>query len=339
MKRIHTYLFLLTTIVISTLNSCTKELDLDEDTRLLLDKKQKLEKLDELFDRSFDQAAEAESDYRKFVEYELLTETQNYLDDPDVKWRNARTDLAVRMNANFARVSSGLPAVLFDLYKLKFQTNILNRTLLGQSPQQLRNDERFARFKKKVADIDVFFDEKIDAMKQDMKSDEALANKNWKLENKFVMGPPDNPFAFFIINFDFTMKANNGMDIEKFFFFPYIPKPNASFMPQQDELMYSYLKLPPEDLLAPAEYRVYGNKIFFYFHLRNNVDPFNDGVGKLEREWIFEYEYILNGNNLTLTKPRMMLSMFPHLLSAEPGDDIYTKYYADGLKEFILNAN
>jgi|GEM_PF-1677354 len=339
MKRIDTYLLLIAVVAVATFGSCTKELDLDEDTRLLLDKKQRLEKLDELFDRSFDEAAEAENDYRKFVEYELLTETQNYLDDPDVKWRNARTDLAIRMNANFARVSATLPTVLFDLYKLKFQTNILNRTLLGQAPQQLRNDERFARFKKEVTDIDAFFDEKINALKQDLKVNEAIINKNWKLENKFVMGTPDNPFAFFIINFDFTMKADNGMDIEKFFFFPYIPKPNASFMPQQDELIYSYLKFPPEDLLAPAEYRVYGSKIFFYFHLRNNVDPFNDGVGKLEREWIFEYEYTLNGNGLSLTQPRMMLSMFPHLLSAEPGDDIYSKYYADGLKEFILVDN
>ena len=240
---------------------------------------------------------------------------------------------AVRMNANFAGISASLPATLFDLYKLKFQTNILNRTLLGQSPQQLRNDERFARFKKKVTDIDAFFDEKINALKQDMKVSEALTNKNWKLENKFVMGPPDNPYSFFIVNFDFTMKAGNGMDIEKFFFFPYVPKPNASFFSQQDELMYSYLKFESEDLLAPAEYRIYGNKIFFYFHLRNNQDPFNDGVGKLEREWIFEYEYALDGNSLTLTKPRMMLSMFPHLLSAEPGDDIYAKYYADELKD------
>lgn len=338
MQTINKYLLLLVAIV-TMCNSCTKKLDLDEDTRLLLDKKQRIEKLDELFDRSFDQATEAESDYRRFVEYELLTETQNYLDDPDVKWRNARTDLAIRMNANFERVSETLPTALFDLYKLKFRTNILNRTLFGQSPQQLRNDDRFTRFKNRVADIDAFFDEKINVSKQDRQVNEALINKNWKLENKFVMGTPDNPYAFFIINFDFMLKANSGMEIEKFFFFPYIPKPNASFFPQQDELTYSYLKFIPEDLLAPAEYGVYGNKIFFYFHLRNNQDPFNDGVGKLEREWIFEYEYTLDGNSLTLTKPRMMLSMFPHLLSAEPGDDIYAKYYADGLKEFVLNAD
>lgn len=339
MKKIKITTLLLAAFAVGTLGSCTRELDMDEDTLLLLDKKQKLEQLDELFDLSFEDPLEAENSYRHFVQYELLTETANYLGDGDVQWRNARTDLAVRMNANFARVSAAMPTTLFDLYKTKFETNILNRTLLGQSPRQLRFDERFVKFENRVTEIDAIFDEKIDDAKQSLTVNESITNKNWLLKNKIVGGTAENPHATFIVNFDFVLKGDNGMDIQKFFFFPYIPKPNGSFYTQQDENSYSTQQFGTADLLDPTEYRVYGNKIFFYFHLRSTIDPNQEGVGKVEREWVFEYEYAVRSNSLILSKPRMILSMYPHLLKAEPGDDSYTRYYADGLKEFTLTLN
>src|SRR5690606_35974606 len=98
----------------------------------------------------------------------------NYLDDGDVQWRDARTDLAMRMNANFARVSADMPATLFDLYKAKFETNILNRTLLGQSPRQLRFDDRFVKFENRVTEIDAVFDEKIDEAKHALTVNESI---------------------------------------------------------------------------------------------------------------------------------------------------------------------
>ncbi|MBD1431370.1 hypothetical protein H8B06_00910 [Sphingobacterium sp. DN00404] len=339
MKKTTIYLLLLTAFAVNTFTSCKDTLDLDETTLLLLDKQERLDKLDELFDLSFEQPLEAESNYRQFVQYELLTETQNFLDDSDVQWRNARTDLVVRMNANFARASADMPTTLFDLYKAKFETNVLNRTLLGQSPQQLRFDERFELFKARVTEIDAFFDEKIATLKQTLTVNESIINKNWLLRNKTVGGTTENPWTTFIVNFDFTLQADNGMDIQKFFFFPYIPVPNGSFYTQQDENQYSTQGFATADLLSPAEYRVYGNKIFFYFHLRNTLDPNQEGVGKVEREWVFEYEYAVRSNSLTLSKPRMILSIYPHLLKAEPGDDIYTRFYADGIKEFTLNLN
>ena len=128
---------------------------------LFLEKQEKINKLDQLFDLSFKNALQAESDYRDFVKYELLTETQNYLDDSDVSWRNSRTNLAIRVNANFARVSaSSLPRMFNLCARLKFETNVLNRTLIGQSPQQLRYDERFAKFRERVEEIETFFDER-----------------------------------------------------------------------------------------------------------------------------------------------------------------------------------
>ncbi|MGO1669576.1 MAG: hypothetical protein ACTHYC_01960 [Sphingobacterium sp.] len=338
MKITNIYILLITIFAIATLSSCKDTLDLDEDTMLLLEKQEKINKLDQLFDLSFKNALQAESDYRDFVKYELLTETQNYLDDSDVSWRNSRTNLAIRVNANFARVSAELPASMFDLYRLKFETNVLNRTLIGQSPQQLRYDERFAKFRERVEEIETFFDERANTFKANQSINSAIVNKNLILKNKLVSGALGNT-GVYIINFDFTLKEDNGMDIEKFFFFPYIPKPNYSFLSQQDENAYSTNRLPSDDLLSPAMYVTYGNKIFFYFHLRNNTNPFVEGEGKIEREWIFEYEYAVNSNRLTLTKPRMALSMYPHLLTSQPGDEIYKNYYSDGLKEFILSIN
>lgn len=321
------------------ISACTKELEQDEYTTLLLNKKEKLQKLDDLFDLSFENASEAEKNYQTFVEYELLTETQNFLEDADISWRNARTDLAIRMNAHFSNLSQNLPDAMFDLYKAKFETNVLNRTLLGQSPQQLRFDDRFEKFKKRVDEIDGFFNEKITDFKKATTTNTDVINKKWLLSNKVVGGTPDNPYGIYVVNFDFTLLADNGMNINRFFFFPYIPKPNGSFYTEQVETAYSTVGFVESDLIGPAEYIIHGHKITFYFHLKNNIDPLLEGVGKPEREWVFEYEYSVSNNRLVLTKPRMVLSMYPHLLSAEPGDDIYQKYYSDRLKEFTLNAD
>lgn len=331
------YLFLILTI--AGLHACTKKLDLDDDMGLRLHKQEKMERLDQLFDLSFEKPFDAEEAYRKFILQDLLTENQNYLEDSDIKWRNSRTDLAIRMNVHFARIATDLPTTLFELYKAKFETNVLNRTLLAQSPQQLKSEARFSVFKERLETINTFFDGKTAALQASLSIDTQLPNKDWLLQNKIVGGTADNPYGLYIVNFDFKLQADGGMDIKKFFFFPYIPKPNGSFYTQQDEQQYSTGAFAKEDLLSPARYSTYGNKIFFHFHLRNNIDPLAEGVGKPEREWIFEYEYKLINNQLLLSKPRMMLSMYPHLLKAEPGEDIYHKYYSDRLKEFTLTTH
>ncbi len=325
-------------LFVSVFYSCTKELELDESTQLLLEKQEKLNKLDQLFDLSFENAMEAEEKYRDFVQDGLLTETLNYLDDADVSWRNSRTNLAIRMNANFQRVLANLPNSLFDMYKAKFETNVLNRTLLGQSPQQLKNDERFENFEAKVTEIDTFFDERISELKAKQNTNETLLNKNWKLQNKIVGGTTENPHSVFVVNFDFTLLEDNQIDISRFFFFPFIPKPNVSFYTQQDEEKYSILAFISSDLLTPAEYVMYNNKICFYLHLKSSIAPFEDN-GKPERKWVFEYEYKINDGQLVLSNPRMVLNMYPHLLGAEPGDDIYETLYNERLKEFTLTAN
>lgn len=332
-------LYLIVILALGGLYSCTKELNMDDDIALRINKQEKMERLDELYDLSFENPFDSEEAYRKFIIHDLLTENQNYLEDSDIKWRNARTDLAIRMNAHFARISADLPTTLFELYKTKFETNVLNRTLLGQSPQQLKSEARFTLFKERLEKINSFFDDKINSLQSSLQIDSKLPNSDWLLQNKIVGGTPDNPYGLYIVNFDFKLQPDGGMAIKKFFFFPYIPKPNASFYTQQDEQQYSTGTFVKEDLMTPAHYKTYGNKILFHFHLKNNVDPFTAGIGKPEREWVFEYEYSIKNKQLLLTKPRMILSMYPHLLKAEPGDDIYLKYYSDRLKEFTLTIN
>lgn len=333
MEKIKITILLLAAIAAGILSSCTRELDLDENTRLLIDKQAKLEKLDELFDLAFEDPVRAETEYYQFVKNELVTESQNFLANQDVQWRNAMTDLAIRLNKNFEDVSGSLSTTsLFDLYKAKFQNEILNKSLIGDIPQQLRRGERFDRFKNKVEEISIYIDDKIDQFKASSPVDNSITDKRWQLLNHYAIDY--TTFKIFIINFDFVLKADKNIDMNNFFLLPYIPKPGGMLADQDEGTLIE------ENLLSPLNYAVYGNKIFFYFHFKNTVNPLATGAaqGKLERHWYYEYEYKLEEEKLILEKPRMGYYMYPVLYGAESGQPLFDNVYMDGLKKFILTA-
>lgn len=333
MNKTTLFFLLLTVFSVSIFSSCTKELDLDEPTLLLIDKKEKLQKLDELYDLAFEDPLKADGDFQLFVQNELLTETQNFLSDQDVLWRKTMTDMAVRMNKNFVLAKDTLSnAVIFDLYHAKFETDIVNKTLFSEVPKQLQDGERFQKFRDRMPEILSWFDDRIQEFQEKYQSpDPQLLDKNWFMSDLVYQL---QPLKFYFIDFDFIFKQNGSVDAAKFFFFPWIAPQGSitGILGDQTEDFKS------ENLMMPPTYVTYNNKVFFYFHLKSSYDPlYAVDVKLLEREWIFEYDYTLEGGNLILANPRMSLLRFPQRFSMAPGNDGYDEYLP-GLQQFTLKV-
>jgi len=334
MKIKHIYLFLFAALAVNISGSCTKELDLDEDTRLLIDTKEKLARLDELYDLAFEDAIKADGDFLHFVQNELLTEDQNFLANQDVLWRKTMTDMAIRMNKNFELAKDTLSnAAIFDLYNVKFETDIVNQTLFSEVPKQLQSGERFQKFRDRMPEILQWFDDKIKAFADSHKTpDQQLLGKTWFLSTFTYQL---QPVKIYWIDFDFAFKQDGTLDITKFFFFPWVAAQGSitGLLGDQKEENFN-----PADLKSPAQYMTYGNKLFFYFHIKSTYDPLGAvDIQKLEREWIYEYNYSIEDGKLVLSNPRMSLLRFPQRFSRTPGDDAY-KDYLEGLKQYTLTV-
>ncbi|MGO1669575.1 MAG: hypothetical protein ACTHYC_01955 [Sphingobacterium sp.] len=76
MKKTNIYLLTILTFTMVILSSCKKELDLDEDILVLIDKQEKLQQLDALYDLAFEDPLKAEEDYYHYLNTELLTEDE-----------------------------------------------------------------------------------------------------------------------------------------------------------------------------------------------------------------------------------------------------------------------
>lgn len=332
--KIHLYAILLVHIAVYSFSSCTKELDLDEETRLLIDTKEKLQKLDELYDLAFEDAIKADQDFQQFVQNELLTEDQNFLANQDVLWRKTMTDMAIRMNKNFSLAKDTLSnAAIFDLYNVKFETDIINQTLFSEVPKQLQSGERFQKFRDRMPEILQWFDDKIKVFADSHKDpDQQLLGKTWFMSDLVYQL---QPLKFYFIDFDFAFKQDGTLDITKFFFFPWVVAQGSitGVLGDQKEENFN-----PANLESPAQYMTYGNKLFFYFHIKSTYDPLGAiDIRLLEREWIYEYTYRIEDGKLILSNPRMCLLRFPQRFSRTPGDDAY-KDYLEGLKQYTLTV-
>lgn len=322
MRTISTYLLLLAAISAATFSSCTKELDLDDETKIAIAKQEKMQQLDELFELAFTDPAKAETDYYQFYTIELLTETQNFVVDNDVRMRSTFADLAIRLNTTFEKVKAiPVPESLFDIYKAKFENTLFNKSLLGEIPQQLRRGEKLAKFEDKVAELGAFFDERISAFKAAQTVDENLLNKSWNAQS-FMISP--DMTKFFIIKYNFTLKDKGNADITDFYLYPLVTSRGLI----RDESVEYTADLAPS-LLGPVSYAVYGNKILFYFHLEGSPNP---GDLKFNREWCQEFDYQLNGDQLILSNPHMMLYMHPLLWVSGYGEPDYETNYHEYLR-------
>lgn len=323
------YIMLVAGILVAGFSSCTKELDLDEETRIALEKQEKMKKLDELFDLAFTDPATAENDYYRFYTNELITETQNFVVDNDVRMHNTFTDLAIRLNTNFEKIKA-LPesSSLFDIYKVKYDNWILNRSLIGEIPQQVRRGEKLEKFETKVNEVSAYFDAQIESFKTKKPVDQNILNKQWTA-SKFIVKPDFS--AFFLMNYDFKFLADGGLDINNFYLFPLY---DVKSVEAGGYITFEESTNFKDDLqniqLSPASYVVYNNKIFFHFHFK--ASP-NAADGKLNREWCYEFDYTAEGNTLTLSNPRVMYLMNPLFYQAGYGYKHYEIMYFDALRE------
>ncbi len=332
MKTKHIYLLLLTAFAVTTFSSCKDTLDLDDTTLLQLEKQEKLKQLDELFELAFTDAAKASDDYDRYFTEGLLRDGQNFLVDNDVRMHATFADLAIRLNSNFDDIKAGaIPTSLFKLYEAKFRSIMFNRSLLGEIPQQIRKGGKLARFESRVAEVTAFYETHINIVKTEAGTDQNLPGKQWKAM-EFAIKPDFS--AFFILYYDFRFLANGNLDIEQFSLYPVWDGQGIQAYPAEESGNY------PEDiagkLLSVPTFVTYGNnKILFYFHLENNP---NAAEIKFNREWVYEFDYVLEGNSLTLSNPRVMRFMHPLLYVGGYGFKNYEEYYFEGLRSFTLTA-
>jgi hypothetical protein len=131
---------------------------------------------------------------------------------------------------------------------------------------------------------------------------------------------------FFILKYNFTLKDKNTPDITDFYLYPYVSIERGLLV--RDEATDYMADIVP-NLLAPVSYTVYGNKILFYFKLASSPNP---GDMKFNREWCQEFDYLLSGNQLTLSNPHVMSYMHPFLYISGYGEKDYETSYHEYLR-------
>lgn len=313
-------------------SSCSKELDLDEETQIAIEKQEILKKLDLLFDLAFEDPSKAEEDYNTLFTEELLRDGQNFIVDNDIRMRTTFTDLAIRLNIHFDEIKSQkLPESLFDIYYSKFESILLNRSLLGEIPQQIRKGDKLATFEAKVDEVSNFFDEKIKEIESNAQPNQNLLGKQWKA-TKWAIKPDYS--AFYIMDYNFSFLADGGLEINNFYLYPLF-NIRMGNQPIKAEESSNF----PDDIantqLSPAKFMLYNNKILFYFHLEANP---NAADIKFNREWIYEFDYKLENNSLTFSNPRVMRFMHPFLYVGGYGTETYEELYFEDLRSVTLTA-
>lgn len=309
--------------------SCTKEVELDEETLLELKKQEILVELDRLYHLSFTDIAMAEEDYNTYMKEVLLSEDENFLADNSVLLRRNFTDLAIRLNQNVTKAQSNISGTdLYQIYSQKFQTDLVNQTLLGEIPQLLKSGEKLDKFKTKIASSEQFFDSKIEEFKSSSTVDEAIVDKNWDFTG-FAFQIVGTDFFIHNILFDFTLKSDKSMEVNSFFYMPYVPT-NGSYTSAEEKVYDGDL------VLNTLTYDIYDNKIFFHFHLKNNRDLIYQ-TGLRERHWYFEYEYEVVDDQLVLSKPKMGFYMYPELKLLAHDDAVFQEIYPLTMQEFKLS--
>lgn len=316
-------LFLLMLVVVGT--SCTQELDLDDDTALRIAKQEKLEKLDKIFNLAFEDPQKAESDFDTFVQTELITETQNFLSDLDINNQYTLTKLGIQLNLDHLKLSQASDrSNLFDIYKEMYQVDLSNRTLWGSIPEQLKQGEPLEKFENKMDEIEDYYEQIIKTFKDKSKVDQAITDTKW-MSMIYAYKPDFSKFYFGL--YSFTLNKDKSWDNTSFFFIPAIPKIGALAGVQEEK------EFIPTNQLAPLVYEVYGDRIFFHFHIKNDYD-YETQSGKLERMWNYEFKYELKDGTLVLTQPRLLNYMYPTLISISHDDDVFKTNYLDAFIGF-----
>jgi len=324
MKHKQSVLLLLAILAAGAFGSCKKELDLDEETRLAVEKQQMLQQLDDLFYRAFDAPLEAEEEYDRYFKDELLRDGHNFLTDNDIRMRATFADLAIRLNVQFEGVKDGVSTEsLFDIYRAAFENALFNRSLMGEIPQQLRRGDKLDRFEARAAEYKAFFDGKIRDFRAAHAPDPAAIGKQWRGERWIV-----SPSAFVQASFDFNLKPDGTADIDKFFPIPVRYMKGILQIKETTEILDNIKSA----LLMPMEHTFYNGKLFVKLGLEQSHDP---SAPKGDREYCYEFDYGVEDGELTLSNPHVMLYMHPFLYVTGYGEDDYEENYYEDLRKPI----
>lgn len=332
MKQLNNFFLLI--FVIGIFNSCTKKLELSAEEQLLLDAKNKIAKLDKLYDQAFEDPIKADKDFKAFVQNELFTKDENFLNNQDVLWHKLMTDLTIRMCKNFKLATDTLSnANAYTLYKAKFKTVITNKIIFGELPQQLKYNNRYSKFEIKRADIVKYFDDKISTFFANNTANANLLNKHCTLTGNVAYN--ETFTEYYYADFDFTFKEGNKIEGSKFFFFPCKYFSGLTVITKTEGVMP--VNVNATKWISEPKYVVYNDKILFYFHFKSSYNPL-DEKGEIEREWVYEYNYSIESDgSLKLFNPKVSFFQFPINYVSEP-DGVGYKKNIEALKSFTLKV-
>ena len=129
-------------------------------------------------------------------------------------------------------------------------------------------------------------------------------------------------------SFDFHFNKDNTITAKRFFLAPIMIEGSLSFDSAGDwraELMGD----------NKISFFVQDNKIFLYIPMTDNANAYT-GAGNVAHSWVYEYNYKVSGNELTLEVNRVCLYIIVNQFISSKKD--FTEYTEEAFKSFTLTG-
>ena len=318
--------------------SCTK-VELDEKERALVAKQELANNFDKLFDEAFEKPDETEQKLKTFVFSDLVSDGKNLLTDQDIRVNETLIKMAIRLKRNQNTLEQELnKGSLYDGYVRKNHIIINCKSVLYELPYRARQGAKYERLQAKVAEIEGMVGTILKKRESALGAiPTELLNKQWKWTFDLAGHEDELPDLYTgdykglkDLSFDFHFNKNNTITAKRFFLAPIIVDYSLIFDSAGDWKQ----ELMTEESISCF---VYNNKIFFRVPMKDNANTFT-GRGNVAHEWYYEYTYSVNGNELTLSEPRITLYVMVNLRTSDYNSEMFeNNYYAD-FKSFTLTA-
>ena len=318
--------------------SCIKS-ELDEKEGALLAKQELANNFDKLFEEAFEKPDETEQELRTFIFSGLVSDGKNLLTDQDIRVNETLIKMAIRLKRNQNTLEQELnKGSLYDGYVRKNNIIINCKSVLYELPYRVRKGAKYERLQAKVAEIEGMVGTILKKRESALGTiPTELSNKQWKWTFDLA-GHEDELSDLYTgdykglkdLSFDFHFNKNNTITAKRFFLAPVIVDYSLNFDSAGDW---------KQELMAENSIScfVYNNKIFFRVPMKDNANTFT-GRGNVAHEWYYEYTYSVNGNELTLSKPRITLYVMVNQRTSDYKSEMFeNNYYAD-FKSFTLTA-
>ena len=247
--------------------------------------------------------------------------------------------MAIRLKRNQNTLEQELnKGSLYDGYVRKNHIIINCKSVLHELPYRARQGAKYERLQAKVAEIEGMVGTILKKRESALGTiPTELLNKQWKWT--FDLAGHEDEFPDLYtgdykglkdLSFDFHFNKNNTITAKRFFLAPVIVDYSIDFDSAGDWKQ----ELMTEESISCF---VYNNKIFFRVPMKDNANTFT-GRGNVAHEWYYEYTYSVNGNELTLSEPRITLYVMVNLRTSDYNSEMFeNNYYAD-FKSFTLTA-